>query len=479
MKAQFKILAGGRAGQTDTVSKAYIAIGRHPLSDLRFDAERDLDVSTRHAAIVARGADYVLQDLQSTNGTFVNGRRISGDTVLADGDVLSFGAKGPAVEFRVLERTPAGTSPAEAAAARASQPRASVPAQFAAVRASSPRSSTAVRIAQEVARQTRQLRRTTKVLFGLLVVVAAVFGYLQWQTSHERGAEIGALRARADSLAQASQELASRFQSQLQGLQDAYQQSLAETAQLRRQLADARDADPAAIDALRRQLDAAEARQRGLAGAAGVDYRAIAKENQDAVAMLIVEYASGQRVSGTGFSVDSAGTLVTNKHVLTGDDGDQTPARIAVKFSGSRQWFPGTFVGVADSGDLGLVRVTIRGGTPRVAGIAGDGPELERGDPVAIIGYPLGTDLPMIGTDLQSFVAEPTLTVGTASKVLSDVVQVDGYGAPGSSGSPIFGQDGKVVAVLYGGEQESNGKIIFGVPASVLAAFLAKAAPGR
>ena len=69
-------------------------------------------------------------------------------------------------------------------------------------------------------------------------------------------------------------------------------------------------------------------------------------------------------------------------------------------------------------------------------------------------------------------VAEPTLTVGTASKVLPGVVQVDGYGAPGSSGSPIFNRDGRVVAVLYGGERESNGKIIFAVPVQYVLSYL-------
>jgi S1-C subfamily serine protease len=51
-------------------------------------------------------------------------------------------------------------------------------------------------------------------------------------------------------------------------------------------------------------------------------------------------------------------------------------------------------------------------------------------------------------------------------------VQVDAYGAPGSSGSPIFDRSGNVIAVLYGGERESNGKIIFAVPAYVAANYL-------
>ena len=72
----------------------------------------------------------------------------------------------------------------------------------------------------------------------------------------------------------------------------------------------------------------------------------------------------------------------------------------------------------------------------------------------------------------QSAVADPTLTVGTVSKVLSNVVQLDGYGAPGSSGSPIFDSGGYVVGVLYGGNRESRGKIVYGVPARLVRDYL-------
>src|SRR5439155_17236788 len=82
-------------------------------------------------------------------------------------------------------------------------------------------------------------------------------------------------------------------------------------------------------------------------------------------------------------------------------------------FSGSRQWFAGRLVGVADSADVAVVKVEIRGGTPRVAGFAGEARALARGDPVAIIGYPLGEDLPMERIGENGVIADPTLTVGT------------------------------------------------------------------
>lgn len=467
MKARFKFLSGARAGQMETFRKGYLGLGRHPLSDVRFDAERDLDVSSRHAAIIAKPEGFVLQDLGSKNGTYVNGERVARDRLLADGDVIGFGAKGPALEFHVLltdEDAAVKTPQAAGAAAPGPQP----PARSSGAPASFSRSSTAVRIKAEVA----QLRLTTKILLVTLLLVIAFGGFVLSKGARDRRVEIARIRAWADSVADQAQRTAHQFQSEVEGLRVANQQSLAEIQRLRQALAGA-GSDAGAVARLRGALEAAQQRQQRIAGASAVDYRGISQRNQDAVALLLVEFSESERFSGTAFAVDSQGTLVTNKHVLVGERGDRVPRRIAVKFSGSRQWFPGRYLGISDAADLGVLKVDIRGGTPRVLGIARDARHLERGDPVAIIGYPLGLDLPMEGQGLDA-VAAPTLTVGTASKVLPSVVQVDGYGAPGSSGSPIFDRDGRVVAVLYGGVQESNGRIILAVPASVVAEYLAR-----
>jgi len=452
VKAQFKFLSGARAGQLEAFRKGYIGLGRHPLSDVRFDAERDLDVSSRHAAIVRKTEGFVLQDLGSKNGTFVNGTRITGDTVLKSGDVIGFGANGPALEFQVVESQTdlPGRASAEGLAERLSSPRGVIPAQ--AARASAPRQSTGIRIAAEVARQTAKLRRTTKVLVVLLLLVGTGFTWIQFD---------GRRRARE------SRDLTAHFQTELEGVRDALKAAQDETARLRREL-QASAGDAATTARLRAQLDAAERRQRVLGG---VDYRAISHKNQDAVAIVLVEYTDGERFSGTAFAVDSQGTMVTNKHILTGEDGTKTPRRLGVIFSGSTQFWQAEVVGVSAETDVGVFRVTIKGGTPRVAGLARTRGGLERGDPVAILGYPLGFDLPMESQGGQP-IAEPSLTVGTVSKALTAVVQVDAYGAPGSSGSPVFDRDGKVIAVLYGGERESNGKIIFAVPAYVVTDYL-------
>jgi S1-C subfamily serine protease len=451
VKAQFKFLSGARAGQIEAFRKGYIGLGRHPLSDVRFDAERDLDVSSRHAAIVRKTEGFVLQDLGSRNGTFVNGTRISGDTLLKRGDVIGFGSNGPALEFQVVESDEDSMASAEALAERVSSPRDVIPAARASVpppRPSAPRPSTGVRIAAEVAR----LRRTTKILILLLLIVGTGFTWMQWDSRR---------RARE------SENITSHFQTELQGVRDALKTSQDQTARLRREL-EAASGDAVTVQRLRAALDSAEKR-RSVIGS--VDYRAISHKNQDAVAIVLVEYTDGERYSGTAFAVDSQGTMVTNKHILVGEDGTKTPRRLGVIFSGSTQFWRAELVGVSTETDVGVFKVSIKGGTPRVAALARTREGLERGDPVAILGYPLGFDLPMDAQGGQP-IAEPTLTVGTVSKTLTSVVQVDAYGAPGSSGSPIFDRNGKVIAVLYGGERESNGKIIFGVPAYQVTDYL-------
>jgi len=61
-------------------------------------------VSRYHAEIIRLGKDFLLRDLGSTNGSFVNGARVS-EQLLNDGDILTFGRSGPQVIFRFIEQS--------------------------------------------------------------------------------------------------------------------------------------------------------------------------------------------------------------------------------------------------------------------------------------------------------------------------------------------------------------------------------------
>lgn len=77
------------SGQRVSLGDRSVTIGRQ--SDCTI-ALNDTNVSRRHAEIRLGQRAYVVVDLGSTNGTLVNGARITGEQRLADGDILSFGS---------------------------------------------------------------------------------------------------------------------------------------------------------------------------------------------------------------------------------------------------------------------------------------------------------------------------------------------------------------------------------------------------
>jgi hypothetical protein len=71
------------------VASAPVTLGRGDQNDLVLDG--DEFASSRHARIEARGDGVWVQDLDSTNGTFVNGARVVGAERMNPGDVLRVG----------------------------------------------------------------------------------------------------------------------------------------------------------------------------------------------------------------------------------------------------------------------------------------------------------------------------------------------------------------------------------------------------
>jgi pSer/pThr/pTyr-binding forkhead associated (FHA) protein len=77
-----------------------VTIGRNPECRLAFDPERDRATSWKHAQITHSATGWVLTDAGSTNGTFVNGSRVT-TTLLKDGDRVELGQGGPQIRVRV------------------------------------------------------------------------------------------------------------------------------------------------------------------------------------------------------------------------------------------------------------------------------------------------------------------------------------------------------------------------------------------
>jgi pSer/pThr/pTyr-binding forkhead associated (FHA) protein len=75
-------------GSQKSFSKAEIIIGRDVDCDFQIFDEA---VSTRHAKLTYRYLQWWVEDLQSTNGTFLNDQRLETSTVIIKGDELRIG----------------------------------------------------------------------------------------------------------------------------------------------------------------------------------------------------------------------------------------------------------------------------------------------------------------------------------------------------------------------------------------------------
>jgi len=474
VKAQIKVLSGALAGQVTVFSKASVLLGRHPEADLRFDPDDDLEVSARHAQLVNQGGHWLVRDLGSLNGTLVNGHAITGPTRLDDTDQIRFGPDGPLVEFRlVADGTPDGIREPPAAGRvpepASVPPRASAPARPTEPPHASPPSAagTTQRIKVEVGRQTRRLRLLAAALFVVVVAALAALVFESGRQRRLREQEIRALEARTDSLLAAADEALEALEGQVTGLASALSDAHGQAERLRGDLTEARrSGSTEEVRELRRRL--ADANQALLyrQAAAYVDYAAIAEANQQAVAMIWADLGQGVVNTGTGFAVRSDGTMVTSRHVVSGEDGSATPTRMAVKFADSYQVYPAQLLGVAADVDIALIRVQVPGGVPTVRGLNTRPDTLAQGDPMAILGFPRGADLPMTQLSGDRTVARSSFAAASVSKVLAHVIQLDGYGAEGSSGSPILDANGEVVGVVYGGLAGSGGRMVLGVPST-------------
>jgi hypothetical protein len=83
------ITSGGKAGLEIPLGSEPLMIGRASDAGLQI---RDDYTSTHHARLLLWGDDWVVQDLDSTNGTFVDGRRIDTPTQVPVGVPVKVGA---------------------------------------------------------------------------------------------------------------------------------------------------------------------------------------------------------------------------------------------------------------------------------------------------------------------------------------------------------------------------------------------------
>lgn len=428
MKLRLRVLSGALAQQTLSLGPEPASVGRGPGCSLRFDAEQDRTVSARHALFYLEGGRWWLRDLGSTNGTYHNGRRILQPVTVSHGDRIAFGAGGPEVEVEL---------PGVAAA--------------------------------EQRAEERDPARLLWIATAIVAILLAIIAFLLLSGRRERAAweaERAVLVARMDSVLLSGEATIRSLRGEREGLVEALEAARGQLRETRASLdAAVREGDAQRVAELRRELQERTIALERQQLAATLDFDAIEAANRHAVAMIYVEDAAGGVSTASGFAVRPDATLITAAHALRGSDGSRQPRRIGVQFADSEQVFPGTIVAVSDDSDVAVIRATnIQGGVPVISGFDLRGDTLGSGAPVVVIGFPLGGAPEAPGP--RARVARPLVSSGVISDWAEDQVEIEGYGAAGASGSPIFNAHGRVIAVLFGGTRRENGEaMVYGIPA--------------
>ncbi len=110
--AKLVILNQGMTGKTFELNVERTTVGR--VEDNTFQIA-DPSVSSHHAEILLRGTELVIKDLNSTNGSFINGDKIT-ESMLKPGQILRLGQ----VELRIDDGSPVvASAPSSAAPAPA------------------------------------------------------------------------------------------------------------------------------------------------------------------------------------------------------------------------------------------------------------------------------------------------------------------------------------------------------------------------
>ena len=99
-KFQLTMRSGPVPGKTFLLEEDQVSVGRDLGNDIPIS---DPEISRRHARFFKQEDNFFIEDLGSTNGTFLNGERISSPQQLRKGDLLTFGESVVLVYDKLVE----------------------------------------------------------------------------------------------------------------------------------------------------------------------------------------------------------------------------------------------------------------------------------------------------------------------------------------------------------------------------------------
>ncbi len=517
-------LHDARTGEDFIGAGGRIRIGRGRECEIRPVTEGDTTVSRVHAEIVLKpDGVVVLRDARSRNGTVVNGRRVTTEMPLKEGDRIFLGNDGPQLLVARLEggRTPPETPlPLRVSGSGDPFPPEEPRRSF----GGKGRTRFVKDLVEETAQRSHAKVRT--VVWGFTVLLAGGLGALWWYSEQlvrdteaalERQQQaIAEQQVIADSVRAAAEQEYNRLRQDLEqaragaapsavvdSLRDALVEAqrrtealeaslgraqsdlntqLAQADSLRRireaELQGLRAAMDAAtdnqvpqelIDSLRQAVRAAEDQLSGIEGqvraVSGVDLATVAQTNQGAVGLVSV-YVGGEVYDGSGFVITPSGYFITNRHVVV-QNGRRADS-VFVTLADQRRMIRSDIVSLgSDQGaDVALLRIRSYNG-PHVPRVDWDGTKARQGEPAALIGFPAGLAAALDRTQT----IRTSMSGGIFSQVTADEIRFDGFTVGGSSGSPILNAAGDVVGIHRAGLADAVG-MSFAVPVRLVLPLL-------
>jgi S1-C subfamily serine protease len=494
-------LAGGLE-----IPEGGLTMGRDPGSGLPIPGGRFPMVSSRHARLVPRGGDLVLEDLGSKNGTLVGGSPVK-EHAIRSGETFQLGPGGPRFLVHSSERMEETLAvPKEEGGDEEGRPRLGTGSTvFLRQKLGLPEG---IGVDQFVAKRTRRaLFVPTVVVLVSLAGVAAAFLLLRGRDRADvesLRAETGAIARRIDEQleearraiegqrlawgAQARDLEAARAawledKTSLQGERDRIEEEIRRVAagelaaageleRLRARLEQTREHleryDPVNLEqATLREVSRVEecvtlveVRQTLREEGSGriLYFEAVTEGETETVHFNVEERGEpvSREATGSGFCVSPEGWILTNAHVVF-DDGEERTLRIgpdrvfvpqvevAVVFSGRSERRPARLVRSVSGewDDLALLRIEPFEGMPHLGELDLERPVPPRGTEVFLLGFPLGTRVLQRGA-----VVVASAFRGIVSRELEVYLQVDAAVHPGASGGPVIDRRGRLVGVV-------------------------------
>jgi S1-C subfamily serine protease len=192
--------------------------------------------------------------------------------------------------------------------------------------------------------------------------------------------------------------------------------------------------------------------------AAPTSVAGIYKRVSPGVVYIASRTAQGQ-ASGSGFVVDTDGTIVTNDHVVEG------ARSVSVRFTENGDPIDAKVIGTDPSTDIALLDVDeskVEGGVKPLQ--LADSKDLQPGEPAIAIGSPFGLQ----GTVTSGIVSALGREIQAPNGfTISGIIQTDAAINPGNSGGPLLDDEGRVIGVnsqIATNGTDSNSGVGFAVP---------------